>query len=528
PISDRVQNRVHAKFTSSLNYHIAAQPPSASTLPLATTNSNRSINKFNDHNASCHQISQIRCYGSQAKVQLEKQTFPGMQPIQPYIRTCLNSDGANNNAAGINMEFAISFLGTGGGAPTMNRNASCTALRLGGQTYLFDVSEGTARQLEFSRIVPSSISKIFISHLHGDHLFGLVPAILCLGTAHKQIMSDPQRKKKHSMDHGGDKPRLEIYGPPGLYNYINMTLKLSCAKVNYLDVRVIELVGGREERGPMVRREHRTRGRRNIFTSHYPEFETPNIKRQYLTQNEDKVWIIDAPEPITDDSVEKGVGIGRQDGFHRLPNDVNLGVGRRLHIKAAELDHLGGVQTFGYTVEEQPPPGTIDVEKAKQMGIQPSKKYGLLKCGLSVTTDDGTGEVHPHEVIVKSFRPRKFAFLADHRLVPTEMAQLCKGADLLVHEATLSKKDGLDKIKMRGHNTAYNAGLFGRSMGCKVVALNHFGSTSCGREYVGGMLFEAREGNQSASQIIASHDFMEVWIPRGGFDFNGTRMSPRD
>jgi hypothetical protein len=65
---------------------------------------------------------------------------------------------------------------------------------------------------------------------------------------------------------------------------------------------------------------------------------------------------------------------------------------------------------------------------------------------------------------------------------------------------------------MRGHNTAYNAGVFGRHMGCKVVVLNHFGSVSCGKEYVSRMIAEAREGNENASQIVASHDFLEVWI----------------
>lgn len=119
-------------------------------------------------------------------------------------------------------------------------------------------------------------------------------------------------------------------------------------------------------------------------------------------------------------------------------------MGRRLHIKAAELDHLHGVQTFGYTVEEQKPPGNIDLEKAKALGVMPSKKYGLLKCGLSVPTDDGTGEVNPEQVLITSFRPRKVAILADHRLIPRQMAQLCKNADLVVHEATLSRADGLD------------------------------------------------------------------------------------
>ena len=74
---------------------------------------------------------------------------------------------------------------------------------------------------------------------------------------------------------------------------------------------------------------------------------------------------------------------------------------------------------------------------------------------------------------------------------------------------------------MRGHNTAFNAGVFAREMGCKVVALNHFGGTSIGNENVGTLVSEAREGNQRASQIIATHDFMEVYVPRGGYDFAG-------
>ena len=73
---------------------------------------------------------------------------------------------------------------------------------------------------------------------------------------------------------------------------------------------------------------------------------------------------------------------------------------------------------------------------------------------------------------------------------------------------------------MRGHNTAYNAGVFAKAMGCKVVALNHFGSASSGKEYVSSMVTEACEGNRNASQIIATYDFLEISIPRGGFDFD--------
>lgn len=174
-----------------------------------------------------------------------------------------------------------------------------------------------------------------------------------------------------------------------------------------------------------------------------------NCAQQHLRtireKNKDGVWVIDEPEPITEESLARASSkLARGDGFHRLPNEVNLGMDRRLHIRAAELDHMIGVQTFGFTVEEQPPPGTINPAKAKALGVGPGKKYSLLKCGLSVPTDDGTGVVHPDQVLSQSFRPRKFAILADHRLVFRQMAQLCRGADILVHESTLSKSDGVD------------------------------------------------------------------------------------
>ncbi|KAL3761952.1 hypothetical protein ACHAWU_010129 [Discostella pseudostelligera] len=490
---------------------------------LLTTSCHHHFHRNYPHRSQKLAQTNMRHYGSRTIIELEEQSLPGMELIQPYMRSALNSNPTHYPTSS---EFVITFLGTGGGSPTRHRLGSCTALRLGGQTFLFDVTEGALRQLEFSRIMIGSITKIFITHLHGDHVFGLVPVILGIMVSHKVTMSNPTKKVKHQREHNGV-PTLEIYGPPGLYNYIAMVLSLSCSKVNYLNIHVIELVGGKNERGP----PRLTRGRsgggvlRNIFLSHYPEIDIPLISRKYLEQNEDNIWVIDAPAQISPETLAAAkLPHSTNDGFHRLPNDFNLGIGRRLHIKAAEVDHIYGVQTFGYTIEEQPPPGNIDLNKAIALGVKPSKKYGLLKCGLSVPNDEGTDVVRPEQVLNKMYRPRKLALLADHRLVYRPMAQLCKDADLLVHEATLSKEDGLEKIKMRGHNNAFNAGAFGKEMGCKAIALNHFGSASSGKDYVTSMVSEAREGNRNASQIIATYDFLEVSIPRGGFDFNNATI----
>ena len=342
-ISKRVQNRCCFVLLCSNNkkqslqqchngrsISIISSSIAATTSSLPSSSALATISYPSIGCASYYQ--QYRCYGSKLKVELDDpypEKVVATPAIEPYLRTCLRTslelDDSNDNTENdnrtnannekyksIDTEFAITFLGTAGGQSTMHRNGSCTALRLGGQTFLFDVSEGTARQLQFTRISPMSITKIFISHLHGDHLFGIVPVIMGIMISHKVAMqatpenSRKQRrknnwKKKNDPEFSmipKEKPTLEIYGPPGLYNYIGMVISLSCSKLNYLNVKVIELVGGKEERGPFQQHtadnNNQRRGgvgaggqrgnRRNVFTSHYPEIQAPLVTRQFLQQ----------------------------------------------------------------------------------------------------------------------------------------------------------------------------------------------------------------------------------------------------
>ena len=69
--------------------------------------------------------------------------------------------------------LSIIFLGTGGSWPTVKRNVSSVALKRAGEIILFDCGEGTQRQFQKSSLSYMQISKIFITHFHGDHFLGL-------------------------------------------------------------------------------------------------------------------------------------------------------------------------------------------------------------------------------------------------------------------------------------------------------------------------------------------------------------------
>lgn len=106
------------------------------------------------------------------------------------------------------VQMELIFLGTGSAVPSASRNHSCIALRLDENMWLFDVGEGSQHQImKCPQISLGKIEKIFLTHLHGDHVFGL-PGLLCT----MLNASDESR------------PYLQIFGPAGTINYIDQVL----------------------------------------------------------------------------------------------------------------------------------------------------------------------------------------------------------------------------------------------------------------------------------------------------------------
>jgi hypothetical protein len=119
--------------------------------------------------------------------------------------------------------MSICFLGTGAGIPTRHRSTTSTLLRLGGSSMLFDAGEGVQRQLAFTRAKPRHIEKIFITHLHGDHIFGLPGFLLGLQKTVMSMRGDEnisKNKRKKSEDHV-----VKIYGPRTYFS-INIFLSI--------------------------------------------------------------------------------------------------------------------------------------------------------------------------------------------------------------------------------------------------------------------------------------------------------------
>ena len=120
--------------------------------------------------------------------------------------------------------FDILFLGTGASVPSREKSLPCVAVRQGRSISLFDCGEGSQRQLMISPFSFMKIDRIFISHMHGDHILGL-PGLL-------QTMGMSGRKKD-----------VLIYGPEGIGKALDCMLD-ACEGELEFNIQMNELRGG--------------------------------------------------------------------------------------------------------------------------------------------------------------------------------------------------------------------------------------------------------------------------------------------
>ncbi|MFQ1016913.1 ribonuclease Z [Gilliamella sp. BG7] len=118
----------------------------------------------------------------------------------------------------------LTFLGTSGGSPTLQRNVSCILLDLRqerGKFWLFDCGEATQMQMQKAKFSLAKLEIIFLTHLHGDHLFGL-PGVLA---------------SRSSMQ---NQSPLTLIAPKGIKQFIETVIEISYSWLTY-PLNIIEL-----------------------------------------------------------------------------------------------------------------------------------------------------------------------------------------------------------------------------------------------------------------------------------------------
>lgn len=110
----------------------------------------------------------------------------------------------------------ITFLGTSSGVPTRSRNVSAVAMRPSqrAEVWLFDCGEGTQHQILRSELRLSQLRRIFVTHMHGDHIFGLMGLLASGGLS-------------------GNIERVDIYGPKPLKDYLQACEYYSQTRLAY-------------------------------------------------------------------------------------------------------------------------------------------------------------------------------------------------------------------------------------------------------------------------------------------------------
>jgi ribonuclease Z len=112
------------------------------------------------------------------------------------------------------MSFTVTILGSGAAAPTAARGLSATSVVIQNTGCLVDCGEGTQMQMRRFRIKHKKLKHIFITHLHGDHFFGLIGLLFSLHLNNR-------------------KDELHIYGFKELMVVLDYQINLSISKLNF-------------------------------------------------------------------------------------------------------------------------------------------------------------------------------------------------------------------------------------------------------------------------------------------------------
>ena len=287
------------------------------------------------------------------------------------------------------MGFSVTILGSASAKPTAGRHPSAQVVNLNEQYYLVDAGEGVQQQLFRYGINPLKLRAVFISHLHGDHVYGLFPLLSTLSLY-------------------GRRTPLAIYAPAPFGD---------------------------------------------ILAGHQHYF---------------------LPE------------MGYEAVWHEVDTTAHalLFETRTLEVWSVPLRH--GVPTAGYLFREKEPPLNLRKEMLARYGLTIAQMTAA-KRGEDIVLENGERLANG----VLTYRPypaRSYAYLSDTNF-SAKAARLCRGVDLLYHEATYAVSEQRS-ARERGHATTRDAAKAALQAEAGRLLIGHF---STRYKEVGPLLEETRQ-----------------------------------
>ena len=267
----------------------------------------------------------------------------------------------------------LTIVGCHSASPRFDANPTAQILEVKGHLFLIDCGEGTQVQLRKFKIKFDRIKHIFISHLHGDHFFGLVGLIATFKLL------------------GRDAP-LHIYGPKGIKQAVLLQLKLGKTYTNF------------------------------------------DIKFHELESNQ--------PTVLFEDAI--------------------------LSITTIPLKHR--VYTNGFLFQQKPGDRVLNIQKATQLGIDPSY-YQKAKQGFDVP-DSNDNMVSNTTITFDPAPPKSYAYCSDTAYFEQIIPQI-SNSTLLYHEATFLQQHAHLALKTM-HSTPEQAAIIAKKANVGTLLLGHY------------------------------------------------------